>query len=256
MRTVTTILAAFLILDSVRPSAYSDPAPIRSNAATPVVAQHSVDARVALDAMTLSLRAVRSGTCRMQCRYQYSPNQEGEGEVSSSAENIFIAFDKSQDLYRYDDLETRHSGRPDQIIVRPDIVLSSPGDWTIKGDVTHSRMIVRRLRGDVENPFRRHRDPFLTVLADCGSNRMNQTHFGFLDRLLDETLPTSTIVSYEKVDPTQVCLTLRKEYPDLKVTGGMALSSPWFPNARADNGLGRRGSLFYDRSGPRWSCVL
>ncbi len=34
----------------------------------------------------------------------------------------------------------------------------------------------------------------------------------------------------------------------------MALSQLIFPTARADIGLGRRGSLFYDRSGPGWSC--
>ena len=34
----------------------------------------------------------------------------------------------------------------------------------------------------------------------------------------------------------------------------MALSPPFPSNVSADNGLGRRGSLFYDRPGPRWSC--
>ena len=42
-----------------------------------------------------------------------------------------------------------------------------------------------------------------------------------------------------------------KTYREL---GGMALSQLIFPTARADIGLGRRGSLFYDRSGPGWSC--
>ena len=223
MRTVPVILMSFIVWNACSLSACSDPAHALGHAESPISSQQSADARVALDAMTLSLRAVRSGTCRMQCRYQYDPNEDGKGKHSDTGENIFLAFDKTQGLYRYDDLETRYSGRPNQIVVRPDLVLSSPGDWTITdpsntGSFTHSRMIVRRSRSDVDNPFQRHRDPFVTVLADCLANKMHETQSGVLDLILDKTIPNAIVVSYEKAEPDFARIKLQQEYPDMKVT--------------------------------------
>lgn len=184
-----------------------------------VTLQQSADARVALDAMTLSLKAVRSGTCRMECRYHYSPNEAGQGKAADAGENLFLAFDKDRDLYRYDDLETQYSGRPDQIVVLPDVILSSPGDWTrTSSSKYHRRNIVRRLRSEVENPYRHDRDPFVTAIAGCVANTMHETHYGLLDRYLDKTLRTATIVAYEQAGPDAVSITIRHESAISKVT--------------------------------------
>ncbi len=224
MRTVLAVQMAFIALIAVIPCTYSDFDPVRRNSEATISPQQSADARVALDAMALSLRAIRSGTCRMQCRYQYGPNEKGQGKTSDASETILLAFDKTQSLYRYDDLETRYHGRPDQIIIRPGIVLSAPGDWTRQGGTTHNRLMIRRSPGDLEKPFKHHRDPFVTMLADCGTNRMHQTHSGLLDHFLDKTIPTSEIVSYLRIDTDLVKVIVRTESPDAKVTGEYELT--------------------------------
>ncbi len=215
MRTVITIVMAFLAMNT--DSAYADSAPLPTVVKIAITPQQTADARVALEAMSLSLRAVRSGTCRMQCRYQYDPNDAGEGKHSDTGENIFIAFDKTQDLYRYDDLDTLHSGLPNQKIVRADIVLGAAAAWKTGGP-SPIRTIMRRSRGDVDNPFKRHRDPFVSVLADCRSNDMHKTHTGLLDRFLDQTLPASSLIFCEKAKPDLMRVIVRHESAGLKAT--------------------------------------
>ena len=214
---IMAIVTSFLACHANASHAYSDLALSQGGAGSGITPQQTADARVALDAMTLSLRAVRSGTCRMQCRYQYDPNDAGEGKHSDTSENIFIAFDKTQGLYRYDDLETRYSGRPDQIIVRPEMVLLAQADWKT-GDPTKNRTILRRTPDDVDNLFQHHRDPFLSVLANCRTNDMRQTHAGALDRLLDKSLPDATLVSYEQADPNLVRVTVQRYSVGLKAS--------------------------------------
>ena len=217
MRMRMVVVAVWIACHAGMSSVYADPISLQSGVESAITPQQSADARVALEAMALSLRAVRSGTCRMQCRYQYDPNEKGQGKHSDTGENIFIAFDKTQDLYRYDDLETRYSGLPNQKIVRPDVVLVCSAAWKTGGP-SPIRTIIRRSRTDVDNPFKHQRDPYVTVLAGCVSNRMHLTHSGSLDRFLDQTLPTATVISYEKTDPDLVRMTVRHESLGLKAT--------------------------------------
>lgn len=159
--------------------------------------------------MSLSLRAVKSGACVIRCRYTYRPSAAGQDKHEDVGENILVAFDKTQGLYRYDDLETKLVGRPNQTVVRPDMILRTQADWKTAGG-SEARGITRRLPSAAKNLYQHHRDPFLTTIVDCKSNGIRQTHFGALDRLLDEALPSAKLVSYNKLESDLVNVTMQR----------------------------------------------
>lgn len=169
----------------------------------------STEAQAALNAMSLSLRAVKSGVCVIRCRYTYRQSATGQGKHEDVGENVLIAFDKPQGLYRYDDLEAELVGRPNHTIVRPDMILRAQADWKTSGG-SEARGITRRLPSEANNLFQHHRDPFLTTVVDCKSNGIGQTHFGGLDRLLDESLPSAKLVSYNKLESDFVNVKLQR----------------------------------------------
>ena len=188
---------------------------VATNAELP---QRTVDeARVALDAMTLSMRAVQSGTCRMQCEYQYDPNEMGEGRHYHTAENIFIAFDKLEGLTRYDFLEMPNSGLPNQTIIRPDVILSVAASWK-EGGSNHSRSMLRQLPIDATESIESFRDPFATVIAGCMANKLAHVNTAVLDRFLDITIPKSEIISYEHVGNDRVKVAVRYKSKEMKAT--------------------------------------
>ncbi len=176
-----------------------------------------VNARVALDAMTLSMRAVQSGTCRIQCEYQYDPNELGQGRNSQTAEYIFIAFDKNTGMTRYDFLEMPNSGLPNQLIVRPGVILSVAASWK-EGGPNHPRFIVRRLPNDATESLESLRDPFATVIAGCMANKLAHVNTAVLDRFLDITVPKSDIISFEHVRNDRVKVAVRYKSTEMKAT--------------------------------------
>ncbi len=212
------MVCLLLFLSAATLLADSSPDDLVSQAAS-VTDEQSRDARLALQAMALSLRSVKSGVCRIQCRFQYDVNQAGQGKPQDIGQNLLIAFDKNQDLYRYDDLETEHTGRPNQTIVRPEIVTSSPADWKITGGTRNNRMVTRQSRSEIPNPFDHHRDPFFTVLGNSMSNGILESQVGALDRFMDKKIPESKVIRFDSLHSTgRVMIVLMAKNPQHNVS--------------------------------------
>lgn len=157
---------------------------------------------MAIDAMRLMLRSVRSGVCEIQCQYQTTSYKPGVAQGDPIGENVSILFDKNQDLYRYDNIETQYTGRPDQMIVGSRSIITAMADWKTTGHPLRGRMVTHHVRSDIPNPFARHREPFATAIVDTAGNELYCSQVGILDRVLDEDLPKAKMIRFERVKPS------------------------------------------------------
>lgn len=193
-------------------------------ASSPVSAEDVRQARLALRTMAQNFKAVTSGVCRIECAYKHQlmpdtvvPIGVDVPEQELLGEHILVAFDNSLDLYRYDSLETGHTGRPRQLILTQHQSLIAPADWMVNGDriPDASRVITRQSRSDVVSPYDRCRDPFATVFGGASRNDMGQTQMGMDDNFLDERLQKAELVGYQADESGLIEIRLRESVTKL-----------------------------------------
>lgn len=175
-------------------------------------------ARASVRAMVITLRSIRSGQCRLKSHQKFFTQRKGVAQTETIDDEWYVAFDKSKDSYRYDYFRSEKSGRPDQRVILPDVVLTAPPDWISKGPGgSTSRPVIRNLRADRKDPFHRCLDPVSLVFSDCFSNRIIANPVGLQDLLFDTEFPNSTVARMEFLEDSLVCVHLQFDRPEAGV---------------------------------------